>query len=202
MHRPVRWTRSGNKGLFRRCWQGSHKHVLILRLEKRPSTRHSNILCNLFVKFTDLTMIILIPPDWRYNVVLVWPWNNVIASIKVQLQCKLIRLGSKSQCQPLGKKRKKAILFFICLFFFQKELIIFSQMILVMILCYTWVCLWLNESWADLSLQRWSLLCLCVLSMMMSVVVVLIIVPNSRGDSIFAIQQFCKCPHTGRSLRL
>lgn len=30
-------------------------------------------------------------------------------------------------------------------------------------------------------------------------VVMWIIVPNSCGDSIFAIQQFCKCPHTGCS---
>lgn len=126
MHRPVRWTRSDNKGFFRRCWQGSHKHVLI-RLEKRPSTRHSNILCNLFVKFTELTMIILIPPDWRYNVILVWSWNNVIASIKVQLQCKLIRLGSKSQRQPLGGKKGRKQFCFSFVYFSSKKSLLFSS---------------------------------------------------------------------------
>lgn len=171
-------------------------------LEKRPFTCHSNILRNLFVKFTEVTMIIMIPRDWCGSVILFWSRNKIIVSIKVQLQCKLIHFGSKSQSQSFqNKNKKKAIMFFIGSFSIIFKLLFYSKLFLFWFFCtHEFASGWMNPGLT--SLLRWSLLCLCVLSMMMSVVVVLIIVPNSRGDSILRYNSFCKCPHTGCSFRL
>lgn len=87
-------------------------------------------------------------------------------------------------------------MFFICLFFWRNCFLFCLKFFSLFFSTREFASGWMNPRVT--SLQKWSLVRLCVLSMMMSVVM-WIIVPNSCGDSIFAIQQFCKCPHTGCS---
>lgn len=120
VHWPFWRTHGDNKGFFRRCSHGSQEPVR-MRLEKRPSTCHSNIQRNVFVKFTE-------EDDDNYGSTwltlqcqLVGSRNKIIWSIKVQLQCKLIHLGSKSQSLPFRNKNKKKAIrfhlgFFVCFF--------------------------------------------------------------------------------------
>lgn len=78
-------------------------------------------------------------------------------------------------------------MFFIALFFFSR-LLFYSKRSWWFFSTREFACGWMNPGLT--SLQRCSLLCLCVLSVMMSVAVVLITVPNSCGDSILRYNSF------------